>query len=111
MRTTIICRGPSRQRFLSRLFNLFEKQRVPLLHFVSIRLKSSIWARFQIEATDVQIVRLRAKILGLQEVVECFELESASTLSVEQEIQDGLNALGIAACTTERAAPTFRGLQ
>jgi hypothetical protein len=52
VRTTMVCIGPPNQRFQSRLFNLFDQQRLPPLNFISIRLENSIWTKFQVEGGE-----------------------------------------------------------
>lgn len=110
----MVCIGPSDQRFLSRLSNLFDEQGLPPLNFISIRLENVIWTKFQVEGTCTRIVRLKAEILSLNSVDLCLELQSAALPAAQKEIADGLNSLGILADNRDgrkRDTPTFRGLQ
>jgi hypothetical protein len=113
-RTTMVCMGPSNQRFQSRLFNLFEQQGLPPLNFISIRLENVIWTKFQIEGSCTRIIRLKAKILSLNSVDLCLEIHSSVIPKVQKEIAEGFHSLGIFADNRDaprRDTRTFRGLQ
>jgi len=110
IRTTMICIGPSGQRFHSRLFNLFDQQSVPLLSFVSIRLEDKIWTKFQIEGSDNRILRLKAKLQGLTGVELCADGQIAQLCSIPRTVEDGLSSLG-GSIARKRDDRTFRGLQ
>ena len=104
----MVCIGPSDQRFLSRLSNLFDEQGLPPLNFISIRLENVIWTKFQVEGTCTRIVRLKAEILSLNSVDLCLELQSAALPAAQKEIADGLNSLGILADNRGTAAVQIR---
>lgn len=109
----MICRGPSNERFQSRLLLLLDQQGLAPLNFLSIRLEKLIWVKFQIEGPAVRIARLRAKIMGLARAdLHCDSHSIASLLP--KEVLEGIMSLGIAVASPnrqERKVPTFRGLQ
>lgn len=109
-RATIICIGPADQRFHSRLFNLFYQQRLHPLSFVSVGLEQKVWAKFQVEGSCSHIVRLKAKILSLNDVELCLELKSSVLTPVPKAVASGLSSLGIA-LNRQPDGRTFRGFQ
>jgi hypothetical protein len=113
MRTTMICTGPPDQSFLSSLFQIFDQLRLVPVNFISIRLEDAIWAKFQIEGSWANVVRLRARVLGL-DGAGLYSSRQLESLCVGQAIVDGIRSLGLAAGIqdrSERRAQAFRGLQ